>query len=75
MKKEITVGQLVSAAVTVLIAMFAGWMSINNKVATLEEKNRTFEHQLYNLQLSMDKKYDRIDDKLDKITNAVYEKK
>lgn len=75
MKKEITVGQLVSAAVTVLIAMFAGWMSINNKVATLEEKNRTFEHQLYNLQLSMDKKYDRIDDKLDNITNAVYEKK
>lgn len=34
MKKEITVGQFLSVAATLLIAMATGWITINNKVAS-----------------------------------------
>ena len=49
MKKEITVGQLLSAFITVLVAVIGGWITLNNKITenkvnitnvqALQEKN------------------------------------
>ncbi len=36
MKKEITVGQLLSVAVTLLITIVTGWVTLNRQVSTHE---------------------------------------
>lgn len=65
MKKEITLGQLLSVAVTVIIALATGWITQNNKVSTLQEQVRQLQNDQYNMQISTDKKFDKIDNKLD----------
>lgn len=65
MKKEITVGQLVSAAVAILIALATGWITMTNKVTALETRIQNKETEDYNYRLSVDKKLDRLDNKVD----------
>lgn len=38
MKKEVTLGQIIAVAVTVIIAMAGGWITIQKKVAVAEQK-------------------------------------
>jgi uncharacterized membrane protein (DUF106 family) len=65
MKREITFGQLISVAVTVILALATGWITQNNKVSTLQEQVRQLQNDQYNMQISTDKKFDKIDNKLD----------
>ena len=56
MKKEITLGQLVSVSATLLIAIVTAWVTINNKVSVHSEAIE-----------SIKKRQDRTDVQLDKI--------
>lgn len=56
MKKEITLGQLVSVSATLLIAIVTAWVTINNKVSAHSEAIE-----------SIKKRQDRTDVQLDKI--------
>ena len=56
MKKEITLGQLISAGVTLLIAIVTAWVTINNKVSAHAEAIDAIK-----------KRQDRTDIQLDKI--------
>lgn len=40
MKKEITIGQLLSAAFGLLMAILAGWISVKERLATIETVNK-----------------------------------
>jgi uncharacterized ion transporter superfamily protein YfcC len=61
MKKEITLGQLLSVAVTLLIAIVGGWIAINNKV-TSHDSDIYYIKQRLN---SYDKLMDRVESKID----------
>lgn len=61
MKKEITLGQLVSVAVTVIIALATGWITQNSKVSKLEEKVLILQAQQAEQSQSNEKKFDKID--------------
>lgn len=67
MKKEITLGQLLGASVTILIALVTGWITITNKVTRQETKMHQLEANYYSLQLKMDAKFDRIEGKIDNV--------
>lgn len=71
MKKEITFGQLIAVAVTVLTTIITAWVTLNNRVASQGERINAVE----NSQIKVDKKLDRIDDKLDVIIIKVENKK
>lgn len=45
MKKEITLGQLLSVAMTLLIAILTGWITLSNKVSTHDMKIETLQSQ------------------------------
>lgn len=61
MKKEITLGQLVSVAVTVIIALATGWITQNSKVSKLEEKVLILQAQQAEQSQANEKKFDKID--------------
>lgn len=61
MKKEITLGQLVSVAVTVIIALATGWITQNSKVSKLEEKVLILQAQQAEQSHANEKKFDKID--------------
>lgn len=71
MKKEITLGQLLSVAVTILIAIATGWITLNNKVAKSEERDRNLEIKQTELEIRNERKFDRIDNKLDAIQTGI----
>lgn len=73
MKREITLGQLISVGVTILSCLLAAYIALTNQVARLEEKDRAMENQIYNIQLNADKKFDKIDNKLDNIGQTTNE--
>lgn len=63
MKKEITLGQLVSTGAMLLVTIITGWITMNNKITRLEAKSEMNE-----------KRWERVDAKLDenqKTLNAV----
>lgn len=63
MKKEITMGQLLSVGATLLIAIVTGWVTLNNKVSSHDA-------EIKSLQKSDAKKeqvLDRIEGKLEQI--------
>jgi hypothetical protein len=43
MKKEITVGQLISVATTLLIAIITAWITLTKKVTVMEVKQQNME--------------------------------
>lgn len=59
MKKEITLGQLLSVAVTLLIAIVTAWVTMNNKVSRLEVRDAEREKQ-----------YEKIEAKIDRINDV-----
>lgn len=71
MKKEITYGQLLAIGASFIIALATGWITQNNKVSKLEEQVRNMQTEMYNIQLRADSKFDKIDNKLDVITNGI----
>lgn len=75
MKKEITLGQLLSVAVTLLIALITGWITISNKV-TEQGVRQDIEIRNLKEQQASDKKdnerfKERVELKLDKINENV----
>lgn len=75
MKKEITLGQLLSVAVTLLIAVITGWITMSNKV-TYQETKFAIEIENIKAQQAADKKdgeryRERVELKLDKINENV----
>ncbi len=74
MKKEITLGQLLTAGISVLIAVFSAWVSISKQVAIQNEKNIQQDNAIYEMKLDATKKFDKIDNKLDDIIQALAEK-
>lgn len=70
MKKEITFGQVLSIGVTVVLALFTAWVSVNKRLSTLEAKQADDRNQIYTMQIAIDKKYDNLSQKIDNLTNA-----
>jgi len=75
MKKEITLGQLLSVAVTLLIAVITGWITLTNKVTQQETKFNIQIEQLKADQAAIQARFDRfterIEFKLDKVNENV----
>lgn len=69
MKKEITLGQLLSVAVTIIIALATGWITQNSKVSKLEEKVLILQQQQTQQAVTNEKKFDKIDKTLVDIQN------
>lgn len=69
MKREITLGQLLSVAVSVVIALATGWITQNNKVSKLEEKVMILQQQQTQQADANEKKFDKIDKTLSDIQN------
>jgi len=69
MKREITLGQLLSVAVSVVIALATGWITQNNKVSKLEEKVMILQQQQAQQAEANEKKFDKIDKTLSDIQN------
>lgn len=66
MKKEITLGQLLSVGVTLLIAIVTGWVTLNNKVATHDIEIKSLTEKQYKTEVTLD----RIEGKIDKINEG-----
>jgi hypothetical protein len=70
MKKEITVGQLLSVSVTILITIITGWITMSNKVSSHGTQLKSVEKWQTRVEIVMDKmdsKSDRIESKIDKL--------
>lgn len=65
MKKEVTFGQLLSVASTLLIAIVTGWVTLNNKVSTHDSEIRNLKEK----QVKTDQVLDRIESKIDILSN------
>lgn len=71
MKKEITVGQLLSVAVTLLIALATGWITITNKVTRAEDKIQAIEAQQSQERLDFRKSVDELKWKMEDLNSNV----
>jgi len=71
MKKEITVGQLLSVGVTILIAIVTGWVTLNNKVSTHDAEIK----HLQNRYDKSEKTFERIEAKVEQILISLQNKK
>lgn len=69
MKQPTPLWQVISICVTVLIASFTGIIAQSNKIAALQKDIENIKTQQYNMQLNTDKKFDKIDAKIDAIQN------
>jgi len=75
MKKEITLGQLLSVAVTLLIALVTGWVTLNKKVTEQDTRFGIEIEQIKKQQDAIQSRFDRfterIELKLDKVNENV----
>jgi hypothetical protein len=71
MKREITLGQLLGVAVTVIMAIAGGWISLSNKVATNESELKNLEIRFMDMQIETNKKYDKLDQKVDEMAGTL----
>jgi hypothetical protein len=53
MRKEITLGQLLSAAFGVLMAILAGWIAVKERLATMEEKQKNQDIEIMDIRIEM----------------------
>jgi len=67
MRKEISIGQLLSIATTLLIAMVTGWITINNRVIAHDAEIKALQHE----QVQQGQKLDKIEEKANKIDDKV----
>lgn len=71
MKKEITLGQLLGVATTLLIAIVTGWVTLNNKVSSHDAEIKA----LQSTQARTDRVLDRIEGKVEQILIVLERKK
>lgn len=71
MKKEITIGQLLSVGATLLIAIVTGWVTLNNRVSTHDAEIRHLQSR-YD---KAEKTFERIEDKVEQILIKMENKK
>lgn len=69
MKQPTPLWQVISICVVVLIASFTGILNQSNRIAELKKDVENLKIYQYNLQISTDKKFDKIDTKIDGIQN------
>ena len=67
MKQPTQWWQVISICVVVLIASFGGIINESNKVARLEDRVENLKIQQMDIQTSSDKRFDRMDIKIDAI--------
>ena len=67
MKQPTQIWQLVISIFVVLLSCGAGIMNASNKIATLSNELDNMKIQQYSIQISSDKKFDKIDTKVDAI--------
>jgi uncharacterized membrane protein (DUF106 family) len=67
MKQPTPLWQVISICVTLMIAGITGLLVQNNKISRLEAEVKELRSQQYTMQLSNDKKFDKIDGKIDGI--------
>lgn len=65
MKQPTPLWQAVSIAVTLLIAIVTGWVTLNNKVSRIEARQEQERINTDFVRMTMDKKIDKLDDKID----------
>ncbi len=80
MNKQVTLGQMLASIVTIIVAMFTGWMTLKSDVSTwiANQKNtqdritRT-ELDLKDMQAEHDKDREKTDQQYREIMNTLYE--
>jgi hypothetical protein len=55
MKKEITLGQLVGVATSLMVAVFGAWLSLNVRVAKLEESKEQNKANIERIESKLDR--------------------
>lgn len=69
MKQPTPLWQVISICITVLIASFTGIISQSNKTAALSKDLENVKIELFNIKMNSDKKFDKMDSKIDLIQN------
>lgn len=66
MKKEVTLGQVLQIAITLLIAIVTAWVTINNKVTDQERRTTQLEINQEKIQNQSQQTLTRLESKVDK---------
>lgn len=69
MKQPTPLWQVISICITVLIASFTGIISQSNKTAGLAKDMENLKIEMFNIKMNSDKKFDKMDNKIDLIQN------
>ena len=70
MKREITLGQVITVAATIVVSLITGWITMNNKVSSHEVKIQTLETRMNKTEVVLD----RIEAKVERILIALEQK-
>lgn len=73
MKQPTPLWQVISICVTVLIASFTGIIAQSNKISKLEERVSFLQNQQISSQQNVERKFDKIDTKVDAIQETISE--
>lgn len=71
MKREVTLGQVLSIAVTIIIAGLTGWITLTNKVERGEERDKNLEIRMTGYEIRQDKETGEIKKTLQEINGTV----
>lgn len=71
MKREVTLGQVLSIAVTIIIACLTGWISLSNRVAAADERDKNLEIRMTGYEIRQDKENGEIKKTLQEINGTV----
>lgn len=66
MKKPVEIWQIILGALTFLAMLIGAWVTLNNKVSRIETKQEQESINAEFVRTAMEKKIDKIDDKMDK---------
>lgn len=69
MKKEITVGQLLTVAVSLLLAVITAWITLEKKVSKNEIEIQQVKGEQISRDLKLEKLFDRLDQKMDRLSD------
>lgn len=67
MRQPTQIWQLIISVAAVMLSCFAGIINQSNKITKLETKVETLKTEQYNMQIMSDKKFDRMEIKMDAI--------
>lgn len=62
MKREVTLGQVLAIAVTLLISLLTAWVTLTNKVTRLEARQDALEQRYQRIESKIDLIVDRTQD-------------